>query len=152
MFLRCHGSRHQELSLTEKTVNVRETEAGGLLSCDVDSWSGNQEWRKVWKSQGEGRIEAGPGRTGSRVREKKAEGAGVGGCLGGRGGGAGFRSSSAGRVPAESSEQRAPRRPGGHAATGCDEAAALGLGGAAAVGARARGPLAGPAAWHSSHG
>lgn len=144
---RRHGSRQQELGLTEKTVNVSDTEAGGLLSCDFDSWSGSQEWRKVWKSQGEGRIEAGPGRTGSCVREKAAEDAGVGGCLGGAGGGgAGSGSSSAGPMPAESSEHR-----GGQAATGCDEATALGLGGAA-VGTRARGPLAGPAAWHSSRG
>lgn len=81
----------------------------------------------------------------SRRRRQRAR-AWVGAWGGGGGGGAGSGSSSAGPMPAESSEHR-----GGQAATGCDEAAALGLG-AAAVGTRVRGPLAGPAAWHSSRG
>lgn len=50
----------------KKTVSEAEA---GLLSCDFDSWSGNEEWRKVWKSQGEDRITAGRGWTGSQKAE-----------------------------------------------------------------------------------
>lgn len=40
---------YQELSLIEKTklTFVRQLEAGGLLSCDLDPLSENQTWRKV---------------------------------------------------------------------------------------------------------
>ena len=59
--------------------SVSEVEAGGLLSCDFDSPSGNQEWRKVWKSQGEDRITAGPDWTGSQKADGgRVPGGGVG--------------------------------------------------------------------------
>ena len=72
----CHtGSLRSELGVCEKPwlppplkKTVSEAEAG-LLSCDFDSRSGNEEWRKIWKSQGEDRITAGPGWTGSQKAE-----------------------------------------------------------------------------------
>lgn len=90
MFERCHGSRHQELSLTEKTVSISETEAGGLLSCDVDFLS--QEIRNGEKS---GRVRekvglkldlAGQGAASGRRQQRARAWVGAWGGAGGGGG------------------------------------------------------------------
>lgn len=116
----------------EDRASVCGTEAGGALSCGFDSWLRGQEWRKIWKSRGEGGIAAGSGGPGAgpgsrgRWDSGKWSWGGLGRvcvCVSRGGGwllrGVGSGSSSAWWMPFERTEM----------AAGPDEAAASGFGG-----------------------